>query len=106
MRIAIIGSRGLTPIIHLKNTPTLIVSGGAKGVDTCAKIYAIANNIPLKEILPNYRLFGKSAPLIRNKEIVENCDILIAYWDGVSKGTKFTIDYAIKLGKKTYIKKG
>jgi len=37
--------------------------------------------------------------LVRNKLIVEECDCLIAFWDGTSRGTKYTIDYAHQLGK-------
>jgi len=105
MKYAIIGSRGCSVDIELKNKPDLIISGGAVGIDQCAKKYAIKNNIPLIEILPDYTKHNpKSAPLIRNKKIVEMCDILIAYWDGRSHGTRFVIDYAHKLGKKVYIK--
>jgi len=105
MRIAIIGSRSLCPVIVLKNTPDLIISGGAIGVDTIAKQYAIEHNIPFLEFLPEYGKYpAKSAPIIRNKKIVDNCDVLIAYWDGKSKGTKMTIDYATKKGKKVYIR--
>jgi hypothetical protein len=43
-----------------------IVSGGAIGIDRCAKEYAIRNNITLREFLPEYNKFGRSAPLKRN----------------------------------------
>ena len=56
-------------------------------------------NLKLIEFLPEYDKYGRQAPLIRNKLIVENCDCLIAFWDGVSRGTKYTIDYATKMGK-------
>ena len=104
MKVAIIGSRNLNPDITLDFTPDEIISGGAIGVDTCARQYAIKNNIPFTEIKPNYEVYNKSAPIIRNKIIVEKCDTLIAYWDGKSSGTKFTIDYARKLGKQIIIK--
>jgi hypothetical protein len=44
-----------------------------------------------------------AAPLIRNRLIVEECDCLIAFWDGQSRGTKSTLDLAEKLGKPTKI---
>lgn len=105
MRAAIIGSRTINPEIKLEFTPSQIISGGAIGVDMKAKQYAIHNNIPLIEILPDYEKYGKIAPIIRNKEIVNNCDIVIAYWDGISKGTKMVIDYANKKGIKVIINK-
>lgn len=43
-----------------------IVSGGAKGIDTCAKEYALAHGIKLTEFLPEYEKYGRSAPLKRN----------------------------------------
>ena len=101
MRLAIIGSRNCPPVdiaFYLPFVPDTIVSGGAKGVDTYAKKYAIKNNIPIIEFLPDYRKYGRKAPLMRNLQIVDNCDFLLAFWDGISRGTKFTIDYAEKRG--------
>ena len=95
MKIAIIGSRNLVVNNigdYLPKGVTEIVSGGAKGIDTCARIYAIKNNIKLTEFLPNYNEFGKRAPLIRNLEIIDYADEVIAFWDGESHGTKFVID--------------
>lgn len=106
MRVAIIGSRGLQvdDIGHyLPNGVTEIVSGGARGIDTCAKIYAEKNGIKLTEFLPQYERFGRAAPLKRNIEIIENSDIVLAFWDGVSRGTKFSIDRCKKLGKKILV---
>lgn len=102
MRLAIIGSRQCPEIdiaSHLKYIPDTIVSGGARGADTYARLFAQQHNLKLVEYLPEYDKYGRQAPLIRNKLIVENCDCLIAFWDGVSRGTKYTIDYATKMGK-------
>lgn len=101
MRLAIIGSRSCPPIdiaSYLPFVPEMIVSGGAKGADTYAREYAMKNNIPLIEFLPYYRKYGRKAPLLRNLQIVDNCDFLLAFWDGISRGTKFTIDYAERKG--------
>ncbi len=100
-RLAIVGSRNCPPLdiaIFLPFLPTAIVSGGARGADTLAKEFAIRNNLPLVEFLPDYKIHGRQAPILRNIQIVENCDFLIAFWDGTSRGTKFTIDYARKKG--------
>ncbi len=106
MKVAIIGSRqleieNLSEYIPL--TTTEIVSGGAKGIDTCAKKYAISANIKLTEFLPDYSKYGKSAPLYRNLKIIAYADEIIAFWDGKSRGTKFVIDNALKQNKKTAI---
>lgn len=102
MRLAIIGSRSCPAIdisSHLTYIPDTIVSGGAKGADTYAREFAIANNLELIEYLPEYDKYGKSAPLVRNKLIIDNCDCVLAFWDGKSRGTKFTLDYAKESGK-------
>ena len=99
MRLAIIGSR-TCPLayigFYLPFVPDIIVSCGAKRADTYAQEYAVKDNIPLIEFLPDYQKYGRKAPLLRNLKIVDNCDSLLAFWDGKSRGTKFTIDYAEK----------
>lgn len=102
MKLAIIGSRNCPPIdieAQLKYIPDTIVSGGARGADSYARDFAQKHNLNLIEFLPEYDKYGKGAPLIRNKLIVEACDCLMAFWDGKSRGTKFTLDYARQLGK-------
>ena len=95
MKIAIIGSRNLG-VIDLENflpeDITEIVSGGARGVDTCAREYALAHGIKLTEFLPNYNRYGRGAPLKRNLEIIAYADLVLAFWDGKSRGTKYVID--------------
>ena len=100
MKLAIIGSRKCPAIdiaSYIEIMPDLIISGGAIGVDTLARQFAEQNNIPIIEFLPEYPKYGRKAPLMRNIQIVENCDFVIAFWDGKSPGTKFTIYYAQKL---------
>ncbi|MEG0511843.1 MAG: hypothetical protein RR653_03880 [Clostridia bacterium] len=99
MKVAVIGSRELSVDDLSKYLPTdttEIISGGAKGVDTSARNYALANGIKLTEFLPEYDKFGRSAPLERNITIIENADLVLAFWDGKSRrkshGTKFVID--------------
>lgn len=103
MRLAIIGSRTCPPLdimSHLNRLPSAIVSGGARGADTYAREFAQRYDLPILEFLPQYDKYPpKVAPLMRNKQIVEACDCLIAFWDGQSRGTKYTIDYARKRGK-------
>ena len=73
MRIAIVGSRNITVKDIGKYLPDgvcEIVSGGAKGVDSCAARYAAAHKITLTEFLPEYKKYGRSAPLKRNMQII------------------------------------
>ncbi|MCL2508190.1 MAG: DNA-protecting protein DprA [Oscillospiraceae bacterium] len=101
MKVAIIGSRGLQISNleeYLPEDVTEIISGGAKGIDTCAKIYALENNISYTEYLPEYAKYGKRAALIRNRQIVDRADLVLAFWDGISGGTAYTIKYAKSIG--------
>ena len=101
MKIAIIGSRKIVvPDLgkYLPDNITEIISGGSKGVDTCAREYALQHNIQLTEFLPEYEKYGKSAPLKRNLTIIENADFVLAFWDGHSLSTKFVIDNSNKKG--------
>lgn len=101
MKVAVIGSRSLTVSNlgdYLPQNTTEIISGGAKGVDTCAREYALSHGIKITEYLPEYEKYGKAAPLKRNITIIQNADLVLAFWDGKSKGTKFVIDNCKKLG--------
>lgn len=111
MKVAIVGSRRLTDVDISRYIPagvTEIITGGAKGIDTLAEKYADENGIKKTIIKPNYRRYKRGAPLKRNKEIVQMADKIIVLWDGESRGTKFTIDYAKRVGKelKLYIFSG
>lgn len=101
MKLAIIGSRSLTVNLekYITEDVTEIVSGGAEGIDMLAKQYAIAHNIKLTEFFPKYEKYKRNAPLVRNREIVDYADTILAFWDSESRGTKFTIDYSRKVGK-------
>ena len=101
MKVAIIGSRGITVDNINEYLPKCseIISGGAKGVDACAEIFAQRNKIKLTLFKPEYNLFGRAAPIVRNKKIVEYSDYIIAFWDGESRGTRSVIKYAKKCNK-------
>ena len=101
MKVAVIGSRGLTVTDlgkYLPENTTEIISGGAKGVDSSAREYALSHGIKLTEFLPDYDKYGRNAPLKRNITIIENADVVLAFWDGESRGTKFVIDNCKKMG--------
>ncbi len=79
------------------------MSGGARGIDTCAAEYANKKGIKLIEFLPEYSRYGRGAPLKRNEKIAEYADEAIAFWDGRSKGTKYAIELFKRLGKRVEI---
>ncbi len=97
MKVAVIGSRSITDFDIGRYIPpdaTLIISGGAVGVDTLAEKYADRNGIEKLIIYPEYDIYGRSAPLVRDRLIVDRADLVIAFWDGESRGTEYTISYA------------
>ena len=101
MKIAVIGSRSIKveDIGRYISDGQELVSGGAVGVDACAAEYAKENGIKLTVFLPQYEKYGRAAPIMRNKEIVDYADKIIAFWDGSSKGTLSVIKYAQKVAK-------
>lgn len=97
MKVAIVGSRGLRVedfSEYLPDGVTEIVSGGANGIDKCAAAYANAKGMKLTVFLPEYSRYGRCAPLRRNDQIVDYADMVIAFWDGISHGTKYVIEAA------------
>ncbi len=102
MKIAIIGSRNLifNEFDHfIPSVCTEIVSGGAKGIDTCARLWAEKKGLIFTEFLPDYERYGRAAPLVRNRLMVDYADAVLAIWDMKSKGTAYTVKYAQKKGK-------
>ncbi len=101
MKVAVVGSRGLEAEIgkYLPEGTSVLISGGARGIDRAAEAYADAHGLAKQIFLPNYERYGKRAPLIRNQQIVQAADLVVAIWDGTSRGTKYTIEYAKKMGR-------
>lgn len=103
---AIVGSRDYPEIEQVYTvlgemvTPhDTIVSGGARGVDFAAESWAGRNKVPCVVIEPDWKTYGRSAGMKRNTQIVEAADIVVAFWDGDSHGTKDSIDKALRMGK-------
>ncbi len=87
------------PDHELTNMDITIVSGGAKGVDQYAEQFAMIWNLKTKIFKPDWNRYGNGAGFIRNQLIIDEADKVIAFWDRTSKGTKNSIDLAIKAGK-------
>ena len=111
-RIVIAGSRDFEDYLILKVTLDRIltededdielVSGHAKGADLLAERYAAERGLPIHVIKPNWKAYGRAAGPIRNRQILEYAMCatpqVIAFWDGISKGTKNTIETAHNMG--------
>lgn len=102
MKIAIVGSRNLNhdiPDWCLPQGVTGIFSGAARGIDTSARRRARRKNIMCVDILPEYDLYGKGAPLKRNDLIIRSADRVLVFWDGKSPGSRYVMRECERLGK-------
>ena len=117
MKLAIIGSRTFTNYQLLEDKLSSyyfggitddwliyeIISGGAAGADSMGAKFAKEQNIKLTEFLPDWKTHGKAAGFIRNEDIIKNCDEVIAFWDGISRGTQNSLSIAKRLKKPTIV---
>jgi len=110
MKVLICGSRAIndpTAVLQAIEKsgirPTHIISGGARGVDRLAEEYAASSGIRFTEYLADWDKYGKRAGFIRNCVMIGTADAVIAVWDGESKGTKHSIEYAKSCGKQVFV---
>jgi len=105
MRTIIAGSRTVTRHEYLLSavraitwTPTEIISGAARGADALGERWALANRIPLRRMPADWNRHGRRAGFLRNVEMAQCADALLALWDGKSAGTAHMIDIATRSG--------
>ncbi len=114
MKISVIGSRTFSDYRLLKRvldrykevnniTYDLIVSGGAIGADKLSETYASHNGIETLIFYPDYKTHGRSAPFIRNTQIIDHSEIVFSFWDGQSRGTLDSMEKAKARNKKVII---
>lgn len=113
MRTIIAGSRGITDpsvvptaVAHAIGAgivPTVVISGGARGVDALGEQWASSNGIPVERYPAEWGKYGKKAGTMRNVHMGNIATALIAVWDGKSTGTKHMIDFAKRHGLKVYV---
>lgn len=112
MKLAIIGSRTFDSFakgwsVFLSMFPeggiTEIVSGGAQGADAVGKAIAKKANIPYREFPAEWKVYGRSAGMKRNVDIINACDEVLAFWDGQSRGTAHSLSLARSKGKVVHI---
>lgn len=80
-----------------------IVSGKARGADKLGEQFAEQYGIQVKEFPADWKRYGNAAGPIRNREMANYADALIAFWDGRSTGTRNMIETARELGLKVRI---
>lgn len=113
LNLAIVGSRSmvdynffslmLMELIPSAKRANLIISGGAKGADSCGYKFARENNLKIKIFTPDWNLYGKKAGMMRNTDIISNSNMVIVFWDGKSAGTKDSIEKAKRTNKKLIV---
>lgn len=110
MKVIIAGSRGIDNLMILHDAIrrstfeiTEVVSGTARGVDQMGEAWANMNNVPIARFPADWNKWGKPAGYIRNKEMADYADALLAIWDGESRGTKHMIDIARDKQLKVYV---
>jgi hypothetical protein len=111
MRVIIAGGRDINDYSLVEEAVkesgfiiTEVVSGMASGVDALGVNYAINNGIRFAPFSADWNKHGRAAGPIRNKQMAEYGEALIAIWDGKSKGTKNMIETATRLGLYVYVK--
>lgn len=106
-KLLVCGSRGLDAVdftthllpICVDFDVDLIVTGGARGIDRAVEKWADRWLYRVKTVKPDYEAYGRKAPLYRDMEMAEECDACVAFWDGRSRGTRYTVDCVMGLGK-------
>ncbi len=110
MRVAIVGSRHFTEpdrvVEYVRSLPARasVVTGSASGVDAAATRAARERGIAVLVMPASFDEMsdaGKSEA--RNRRLVEACDVLVAFWDGASKGTRATVERALDAGKEVHV---
>lgn len=110
MKVIIAGSRTITNqaavdlAMELSGFQvTTVLSGTAKGVDLLGEAWAESRRIPIDRYPADWKQYGKRAGFLRNQEMAEDADALVAVWDGESKGTKHMIAIARFQGLKIFV---
>lgn len=85
------------------------MSGTARGADKLGELYAERVGVHIYRFPADWDTYGKSAGYRRNAEMAKfasgenNVGVLIAFWDGKSRGTKHMIDLAKRYGLKVHV---
>ena len=122
LRVIIAGSRDFNDYKLLKKSAieiitkktmlpdlTRIISGGARGADTLGEQFANEMGLEISRFIPDWDGLGKRAGYVRNAEMAkfavedDNDGMLIAFWDGQSRGTKHMIDLAKRYGLEVHV---
>lgn len=91
-------------ISEIESENIIILSGHCSGVDAMAERYAMEKGYKLEIYPADWKKYGRAAGPKRNKEMVQDSNVVIAFWDGKSKGTKSLVEFAKKNDMLLYLK--
>ena len=81
-----------------------LVTGSASGVDAAATRAARARGLPVQVLGASFEEMSDSQRAAeRNRRLVGMCDVLVAFWDGRSEGTRRTVERALDAGKEVHV---
>ena len=110
LRVAIVGSRRfsepsrVSDYVNSLPPQASIITGSASGVDAAATKAARAKGIAVQVMPASFdELADASRSAARNQRLVDACDVLVAFWDGSSKGTRATVERALDAGKEVHV---
>jgi len=110
LRVAIVGSRHFSDPArvddYVKSLPprASIITGSASGVDAAATRAAREKGVPVQVLPASFDgLADPARSAARNQRLVDACDVLVAFWDGSSKGTRTTVERALDSGKEVHV---
>jgi len=94
-----------TSVINQENeTAWILLTGKCRGADRLGERFARENGWEIEEYPAAWEKYGRAAGPIRNREMIDACDVVVCFWDGKSKGTASLIAYARKAQKPLNIK--
>ena len=110
MRVGIVGSRHfsdpdrVTEYVNGLPARASIITGSASGVDAAATKAARARGLGVQVMPASFdEMADASRSAARNQRLVDACDVLVAFWDGTSKGTRTTVERALDSGKEVHV---
>jgi predicted Rossmann fold nucleotide-binding protein DprA/Smf involved in DNA uptake len=110
VRVAIVGSRRFSDservAEYVRSLPprASVITGSASGVDAAATKAARAKGIPVQVMPASFdEQADPSRSAARNQRLIDACDVLVAFWDGTSKGTRATVERALDSGKEVHV---
>ena len=81
-----------------------IITGSASGVDAAATKAARARGLGVQVMPASFdEMADATKSAARNQRLVDACDVLVAFWDGASKGTRTTVERALDSGKEVHV---